>query len=421
MFGVPVAYTPWFRHAGTRRQAPVRLPHADLRQLVRAGAPGRRCPTTTSSTRARTSPSRRSSPRTAAPCWAASTGVCTATATPSWPVPSPMPPGTRATTTARKGKDFRGYFRGFGGYGVSDHSSAGYDVYPARATIPSSTATRSTMRTCCAAASISRAQEDRNFWSLNGYYFQGLGPSTTRTRSRWPCRSRETRLVSDRMALGLLLHRRFQRAGADAHQGPGHAAALEPRRLDPALMSGRSATSTRLDVSLRGDVYNTEGDPEHLRAPTAATTREARVLPRFTADWSWPLADLTGNWVHEVEPMVSLNVAPTWGNTRNIPNEDSSDFEFDETNLFEPDPLSRPRSGRYRHPGRLRAALQLAGPARDRVQRQLRPELLVHRRIRSSRRSPASRTIFPTMSARSTCGPARCSTSATASGSARTT
>ena len=34
--------------------------------------------------------------------------------------------------------------------------------------------------------------------------------------------------------------------------------------------------------------------------------------------------------------MVSLNVAPTFGNTSNIPNEDSTDFEFDETNLFEP-------------------------------------------------------------------------------------
>ena len=35
--------------------------------------------------------------------------------------------------------------------------------------------------------------------------------------------------------------------------------------------------------------------------------------------------------------MVSVNLAPTFGNTRKIPNEDSSDFEFDETNLFEPD------------------------------------------------------------------------------------
>ena len=41
--------------------------------------------------------------------------------------------------------------------------------------------------------------------------------------------------------------------------------------------------------------------------------------------------------MHEVEPTVSVNLAPTWGNTRKIPNEDSSDFEFDETNLFEPD------------------------------------------------------------------------------------
>ena len=91
----------------------------------------------------------------------------------------------------------------------------------------------------------------------------------------------------------------------------------------------------RVDVSLRGDIYNTEGDPETFDS-TGGEKAEARILPRFTADWSWPLADATGAWVHQVEPMVSLNVAPTFGNTNKIPNEDSTDFEFDETNLFEP-------------------------------------------------------------------------------------
>ena len=126
-------------------------------------------------------------------------------------------------------------------------------------------------------------------------------------------------------------------------------------------MSARSATSTRLDVSLRGDVYNTDGDPSTFSSDGGENTR-GRVLPRITGNWSWPLADWTGSWVHEVEPIVSVNLAPTWGNTRKIPNEDSSDFEFDETNLFEQDRFAGPRPHRHRHPRRLRSSLQLLGP-----------------------------------------------------------
>ena len=132
-----------------------------------------------------------------------------------------------------------------------------------------------------------------------------------------------------------------------------------------------------LNLSLRGDVYNTEGDPRTFSSEGGNETT-GRVLPRLTADWSWPLADLSGSWVHEVEPMVSLNLAPTFGNTRKIPNEDSSDFEFDETNLFEPDRF--PGLDRIDTGSRVAYGLRFSslGPARHRIQRHLRPELLVH-------------------------------------------
>ena len=117
--------------------------------------------------------------------------------------------------------------------------------------------------------------------------------------------------------------------------------------------------------------------------------------------------------------MVSVNVAPTYGNTRKIPNEDSSDFEFDETNLFEPS----------RFPGldRIDTGTKVAygvrfsslGPRATEVSGSLRPELLASPTTSSSPPIPACSTISPTMSARSTCAPAACSISAIASAWAR--
>lgn len=52
---------------------------------------------------------------------------------------------------------------------------------------------------------------------------------------------------------------------------------------------------------------------------------------------SWPLIGETGSWQHEIEPTVSFTATRDGGNKNSIPNEDSQDFEFDETNLWEAD------------------------------------------------------------------------------------
>lgn len=59
-----------------------------------------------------------------------------------------------------------------------------------------------------------------------------------------------------------------------------------------------------------------------------------RVFPQASVDWNWPLVrDQQG--AHQIiKPMASLVVAPYGGNPSDIPNEDSTDFEFDDTNLF---------------------------------------------------------------------------------------
>ena len=235
---------------------------------------------------------------------------------------------------SEQGHGFRGYLRGFGGYSVSDHSQAGYDLYLSsdntfldRYQIDDADVLRNRV--------FLEGFEARNFWSLNGYYFQGLRPFDDQDTIPVALPLAETRMVSDRMRWGSYFTADSNILALTRSQG------LDTRRISNSIgwtlpYVGAIGDVYSLNLSLRGDVYNTEGDPRTFSSEGGNETT-GRVLPRLTADWSWPLADLSGRWVHEVEPMVSLNLSPTFGNTRKIPNEDSSDFEFDETNLFEPD------------------------------------------------------------------------------------
>jgi LPS-assembly protein len=65
------------------------------------------------------------------------------------------------------------------------------------------------------------------------------------------------------------------------------------------------------------------------------------MLPRMTVDWNWP-------WVGRdsfgltplIEPVASFTWTINDPNDGSIPNEDSQDLEFDESNLFEPSRFS---------------------------------------------------------------------------------
>ncbi len=90
-----------------------------------------------------------------------------------------------------------------------------------------------------------------------------------------------------------------------------------------------------LNLGLRGDAYHTDGDPE-TRLDDGTNT-EARGFPIASLGWSWPLARRGFGGQQVIEPVVVAAWTPTGLNPTDIPNEDSLDFEFDDTNLFEVD------------------------------------------------------------------------------------
>jgi LPS-assembly protein len=89
----------------------------------------------------------------------------------------------------------------------------------------------------------------------------------------------------------------------------------------------------RLDLSMRADGYNVEG----VRRPGMARTYSGttgRVVPEMAMTWSLPMERDHAAFNEVFEPIVMGVISPRGQNPDKIPNEDSLDFEFDDTNLF---------------------------------------------------------------------------------------
>jgi len=71
--------------------------------------------------------------------------------------------------------------------------------------------------------------------------------------------------------------------------------------------------------AVRGDTYNGSA---------------LRVYPELAFDWSWPFARRTANVTETIEPIAQVIVSPYGGNSYKMANEDSQDFDFNDTNLF---------------------------------------------------------------------------------------
>lgn len=82
---------------------------------------------------------------------------------------------------------------------------------------------------------------------------------------------------------------------------------------------------------LRADFYDVDGAPNVAGADNG---RVARVLPEATMDWEKPYISPGGT--HTIAPRVMGALSFRGGNPPGIPNEDSVAYELDMANLFEP-------------------------------------------------------------------------------------
>ena len=97
-------------------------------------------------------------------------------------------------------------------------------------------------------------------------------------------------------------------------------------------------------VSKYGEIFNLSGnlngDLYHVNNLQRTTKDESfnglsyRINPKLEGEWRLPLAKKKGSISENLEPRVAITLSPYGGNPNTIPNEDSIDFEFDDTNLF---------------------------------------------------------------------------------------
>ncbi len=83
--------------------------------------------------------------------------------------------------------------------------------------------------------------------------------------------------------------------------------------------------------SARLDVYNVTN-----AAPANASITTGRFRPEAGVDVSYPLIRRDGDTTVVLEPLIEGVVSPRAKSNPEIPNEDSADFLFDDTNLFDP-------------------------------------------------------------------------------------
>ena len=176
--------------------------------------------------------------------------------------------------------------------------------------------------------------DGRDSFTANGYYFRNLLPTTNRDNTPW-------------VAPIINFDHDFGNIFGDGRltfnsnmMVLGTPAGLDSRRLSTSFswekhFTSRAGQVYRLFASLRGDIYSTDKSPI---ATTPATyygnETVARGLPQAGIEVSYPFVN-SGSWLRQViEPIAEVIVAPTVHNTDRIPNQDSINFEFDDTNLF---------------------------------------------------------------------------------------
>ena len=109
-------------------------------------------------------------------------------------------------------------------------------------------------------------------------------------------------------------------------------------------------------ASLRGDTYSIsdlsqKSNPDLPSAffPVGGTPPTERIsynflagraFPQLGLTWNYPLVHRGGDLTAIIEPIAGIYAGPASGNRRRIPNEDSLNFEFRDTDLFRPDRLA---------------------------------------------------------------------------------
>ncbi|MDX1482987.1 MAG: LPS assembly protein LptD [Alphaproteobacteria bacterium] len=169
-----------------------------------------------------------------------------------------------------------------------------------------------------------------NYAQLSGYHFKGLRESDDSDEFPFVLPLAEYHYVSRPRAKGSYLT--AQASVMALHREKGS----DSRRIS--LKGGwhlpytaRTGEVYELSAIVQGDLYAVN-DVDTGSGPENGVT--GRVFPQIVAKWRYPFVRKEKNGSQLIEPIAAVVLGPNGGNPSLIPNEDSQDVEFDDTNLF---------------------------------------------------------------------------------------
>jgi LPS-assembly protein len=172
----------------------------------------------------------------------------------------------------------------------------------------------------------------RNYMAINAYAFQGLREFDDPGTTPWVFPMLDYNHVGEvdryggRPSLDANLMALTRTGGTDTRR-------LSVRGGWQRPFVGAIGDLLSVEASFQGDLYHVDSlDRGGTDGEFSGVT--GRFVPQVAMNWRYPLAKTSGTISQSIEPIAQVIVSPYGGNPNAIPNEDSQDFEFDETNLF---------------------------------------------------------------------------------------
>ncbi|WP_374634207.1 LPS-assembly protein LptD [Ferrovibrio sp.] len=231
---------------------------------------------------------------------------------------------------------WRGHFRADGAFRSGDDTTYGFnifrasdDTYLSRYQIPNRSGNTLISRV------YSESLNNRHFFAANAFSFQGLRTSDDNATTPFAVPLLDYSMVGEpnshggRFAVDAGLAALYRTGGTDTRRLSTTISYSQPYFAP----SGEVYTAT---AALKTDGYwvNELYEQPFLRTDQRDAEFAMRAIPIVALDWRYPLVRDDGTIRQLIEPILGVVVSPYGGNPRNIPNEDSLSFEFDETNLF---------------------------------------------------------------------------------------
>lgn len=179
----------------------------------------------------------------------------------------------------------------------------------------------------------------RNYAAVNLYAFQDLRTSSEgQVEQPYVAPLLDYNHIGDSDSLGgrLSLDTNFR------HLGRSDGPTGQRLSFTPGYRISRTANLgfvTSFSTDLRADLYHSDQASNPRVNAEATDGFEYRLMPRMIADLRFPFVRTTSSTTQLIEPIAGIVATRNGGNTLDIPNEDSSVFEEDDTNLLSIDRL----------------------------------------------------------------------------------